>query len=64
MYCFFPYNCLASSTHYIKVGGKGQSLLHKVKDGNVLQYEATIPPEYSRQCWRDDMFKRGQENHP
>lgn len=35
-FLFFSYSRLASATHYIKVGGKGQSLLHKVKDGNVL----------------------------
>lgn len=43
----FPYNCLASTTHYIKVGGKGQSLLYKVKDGNEYnmkpQFRQSIP---------------------
>lgn len=38
----FSYNCLASTTHYIKVGGKGQSLLYKVKDGN----EYNMKPQF------------------
>lgn len=39
----FPYNCLASTTHYIKVGGKGQSPFYNVKDGNEHKTKPQFP---------------------
>lgn len=55
----FPYNRLASPTHYIKVGWKGQSLLYKVKDGNEYntkpQFPQSIPDNVGKKIILNDL---------
>ncbi len=58
----FPYNRLASATHYIKVGGKGQSLLYKVKDGNKYntkpQFPQSIPDNVGEKIILKDLINQ------
>lgn len=60
----FPYNRLASATHYIKVGGKGQSLFYKVKDGNEYNTKPQFSQGDSYNVGEMIMVNRGQEKHP